>query len=104
MDRGSILRIYGGYSNEKSGDINCFRGWKYGWFHRHGYPLALLSDQCPNVDGTLVRELCEKYAIQKLLSSATTRKETEELKVRLSPSNSACSVALKRKDFANGLA
>lgn len=43
---------------------------KYGWFHRDGYHLALLSDQCPNVDGTLVRDLSEKYSIQKLHSSA----------------------------------
>ena len=43
---------------------------QYGWFHRYGYPLALLSDQCPNVDGTVIRELCGKYGIRKLHSSA----------------------------------
>ena len=43
---------------------------EYGWFYRHGYPLALLSDQCPNVDGKLVREVCERYGIEKLHSSA----------------------------------
>ena len=43
---------------------------RYGWFHRYGFPLALLSDQCPNVDGTIIREICAEYGIQKLHSSA----------------------------------
>ena len=32
--------------------------------------MALLSDQCPNVDGRVIRELCGKYGIRKLHSSA----------------------------------
>ena len=40
-----------------------------GWFLRHGYPLALLSDQGRNVDGTLVNGLCERLGIAKLRSS-----------------------------------
>ena len=42
---------------------------EHGWFHRHSYPLALLSDQCPNVDGTVIREICAKYGIRKFHSS-----------------------------------
>ena len=42
---------------------------EHSWFHRHGYPLALLSDQCPNVDGTVIREICAKYGIRKFHSS-----------------------------------
>ena len=40
-----------------------------GWFLRHGYPLAVLSDQGRNVDGTLINTLCEKLGIAKLRSS-----------------------------------
>lgn len=43
---------------------------EYGWFNRYGYPLAMLSDQCRNVDGGVIRELCAKYGITKLHSSA----------------------------------
>ena len=39
------------------------------WFLRHGYPLVLLSDQGRNVDGVLVRELCNNLNISKLHSS-----------------------------------
>ena len=42
---------------------------EYGWFNRYGYPLALLSDQCHNVDGGVIRQLCTKYGITKLYSS-----------------------------------
>ena len=40
-----------------------------GWFLRHGYPLALLSDQGQNVDGCLVRQLCRRLGIEKLHST-----------------------------------
>ena len=40
-----------------------------GWFLRHGYPLAVLSDQGRNVDGTMVNALCRSLGIVKLRSS-----------------------------------
>ena len=40
-----------------------------GWFYRHGYPIALLSDQGRNVDGLLIRDACKDLGIQKLHSS-----------------------------------
>ena len=40
-----------------------------GWFLRHGYPLALLSDQGRNVDGSLINGLCHRLGISKLRSS-----------------------------------
>ena len=67
---GFILQVYGGNPDEESGSVNCCRGSRVWLFYRHGYPLALLSDQCPNVDGKLVREVCERYGIEKLHSSA----------------------------------
>ena len=45
------------------------RALEQGWFLRHGYPLALLSDQGRNVDGALVNGLCERLGIEKLRSS-----------------------------------
>ena len=36
---------------------------------RHGYPVAILSDQGPNVDGQLVRQLCQRLGIRKLHST-----------------------------------
>ena len=39
------------------------------WFLRHGYPLAVLSDQGQNVDGCLVRQLCQHLGIEKLHST-----------------------------------
>ena len=41
-----------------------------GWVLRHGYPLVLLSDQGRNVDGAIVRGVCEKLGIEKRRSSA----------------------------------
>ena len=43
---------------------------EYGWLHRHGYPFALLSDQDRNVDGALIRDICDRNGIAKLHSSA----------------------------------
>ena len=39
------------------------------WIARHGIPSSLLSDQGAQVDGKEVRELCDKYRIQKKRSS-----------------------------------
>ena len=35
-----------------------------GWLLRHGYPVRTFSDQGPNVDGHLVRQLCQQLGIQ----------------------------------------
>ena len=40
-----------------------------GWLLRHGYPVSILSDQGPNVDGHLVRQLCQQLGIRKLHST-----------------------------------
>jgi hypothetical protein len=40
-----------------------------GWFLRHGIPEALLSDQAHNMDGNVVRQLCDDLKIAKLRSS-----------------------------------
>ena len=50
--------------------VTVAKALEYGWFNRYGYPSALLSDQGRNVDGVLVKELCAKYGITKLHSSA----------------------------------
>ena len=36
---------------------------RYGWFHKYCFPLALLSDQCSNANGTITREICAEYGI-----------------------------------------
>lgn len=43
--------------------------WK-GWITRHGCPMTLLSDQGKNVDGTLMKVLCDKFGIAKKHSSS----------------------------------
>ena len=40
------------------------------WILRYGCPLYVLSDQCSNVDGNVLRELCETFNIKKKRSSA----------------------------------
>ena len=40
-----------------------------GWLLRHGYPVTILSDQGPNVDGHLVRQLCQQLGIRKCQST-----------------------------------
>ena len=35
------------------------------WMYLYGVPNSILTDQGPNVDGKLVREMCEKYGITK---------------------------------------
>ena len=39
------------------------------WIARHGIPTTLLSDQGAQVDGNEIRDMCEKYNIQKKRSS-----------------------------------
>ena len=41
----------------------------HGWVFKHGVPYSLLTDQAHNVDGNTVRELCERYQIEKKHSS-----------------------------------
>ena len=40
------------------------------WNYRYGVSNSILTDQSPNVDGKLVREMCEKYGITKKHSAA----------------------------------
>ena len=40
------------------------------WILRYGCPSYLLSDQESNVDGQIIKELCETFSIQKRRSSA----------------------------------
>ena len=40
------------------------------WILIHGLPNFLLSDQGSNIDGNIVREVCEKFGIEKRRSSA----------------------------------
>ena len=39
------------------------------WIYKHGLPLILLSDQGRNVDGAIIRGLCEHFGIEKRHSS-----------------------------------
>ena len=45
------------------------KGLLQGWIYRHGPPRIMLSDQGPNVDGKLVREMLAKFGIEKRRSS-----------------------------------
>ena len=46
--------------------ISLVKEFEAGWIYRgHGVPKALLSDQGPNVDGKEIREMCEKFGIEK---------------------------------------
>ena len=46
--------------------ISLVKEFEAGWIYRgHGVPKALLTDQGPNVDGKEIREMCEKFGIEK---------------------------------------
>ena len=45
------------------------KGLLQGWIHRYGPPRIMLSDQGPNVDGKLVREMLGRLGIEKRRSS-----------------------------------
>ena len=45
-------------------------GLENAWFNRHGLPDLLLSDQENAVDGQMMRDMCRRYGIRKIYSSA----------------------------------
>ena len=53
---------------EQTAESVC-KGLLQGWIYRHGPPRIMLSDQGPNVDGKLVREMLAKFGIEKRRSS-----------------------------------
>ena len=45
-------------------------GLENAWFNRHGLPDLLLSDQEKAVDGQMMQDMCRRYGIRKIHSSA----------------------------------
>ena len=73
-----------------------------GWFHRHGYPISLLSDQGRNVDGRVIQDACESLGIQKLHSSPYHPQGDGEAKrcIQSFKQTMRCLLAQKRLDLA----
>ena len=55
---------------EQSAASTIMQTLKDDWVLRYGCPTYLLSDQGSNVDGKVIRELCETFNIKKRRSSA----------------------------------
>ena len=67
-----------------------------GWFHLHGYHIALLSEQGLNVDGRVILEACESLSIQKLHSSPTILRVIGKQRGAYNHSNKRCVACLHR--------